>query len=47
MAVDRSGGLVKFGLPMFNLIAINVAVFEPDKLPPALAAIPTTKPGSK
>jgi orotate phosphoribosyltransferase len=47
MAVDRSGGQVKFGLPMFSLIKINVAVFEPNNLPPDLAAIPTMKPGSK
>lgn len=47
MAVDRSGGSVKFGLPMFSLIQMNVATFEPDKLPPDLAAIPVVKPGSK
>lgn len=47
MAVDRSGGLVNFGLPMFSLLALNVQTFEPDKLPPDLAAIPAVKPGSK
>ncbi len=47
MAVDRSGGQVNFGLPMFSLLKINVETFEADKLPPDLAAMPTTKPGSK
>jgi orotate phosphoribosyltransferase len=47
MAVDRSGGQVSFGLPMFSLLKINVETFEADKLPPDLAAIPTSKPGSK
>jgi len=47
MAVDRSGGAVDFGLPMFSLLALHVETFEPDKLPPDLAAIPAVKPGSK
>jgi len=47
MAVDRSGGSVKFPVPMFSLIQMNVATFEPDKLPPDLAALPAVHPGSK
>jgi orotate phosphoribosyltransferase len=47
MAVDRSDGAVKFGVPAFSLLALQVEAFEPDKLPPDLAAIPTVKPGSK
>jgi orotate phosphoribosyltransferase len=47
MAVDRSGGAVKFEQPMFSLIAMNVATFEADKLPPDLAGTPAVKPGSK
>ena len=46
MAVDRSGGIVNFGVPMFSLISLQVETFEPDKLPPDLAAIPAVKPGS-
>ena len=45
MAVDRSGGTVNFGVPMFSLISLQVETFEPDKLPPDLAAIPAVKPG--
>jgi len=47
MAVDRSDGQVSFGLPMFSLLKINVETFDPAKLPPDLAALPTIKPGSK
>jgi orotate phosphoribosyltransferase len=47
MAVDRSGGGVNFGLPMFSLLALHVETFDPAKLPPDLAAIPAVKPGSK
>lgn len=47
MVVDRSGGGVNLGVPTFSVIRLNVETFEPDKLPPDLAAIPPTKPGSK
>jgi len=45
--VDRSNGTVNFGVPFANLISLKVEAFEPDKLPPDLAKIPATKPGSK
>ncbi len=47
MAVDRSGGTVNFGLPMFSLLAMHAETYPPDKLPPDLAATPAVKPGSK
>ena len=47
MAVDRSGGAVQFGVPTFNLISLQVETFEPNQLPPDLAAIPAVKPGSR
>lgn len=47
MVVDRSGGGVNKGVPMFSVIQLNVETFEPDKLPRDLAAIPPVKPGSK
>ena len=47
MAVDRSGGAVKFGAPMFSLISLQVETFDPNQLPPDLAAIPAEKPGSR
>lgn len=45
--VDRSNGQVSFGVPFFSLISLRVEAFEPDKLPPDLAAIPAIKPGSR
>jgi orotate phosphoribosyltransferase len=45
--VDRSNGVVNFGVPLFSLIALKVEAFEADKLPEDLKAIPAVKPGSK
>jgi orotate phosphoribosyltransferase len=47
MAVDRSGGGVKFEAPTFSLLALNVQTFPADHLPPDLAAMAAVKPGSK
>jgi orotate phosphoribosyltransferase len=47
MAVDRSDGTVRFGVPTFSLLKMKVETFEADKLPADLAAIPVQKPGSK
>ena len=47
VAVDRSNGQVKLGVPMFSLLSLAVEAFEPDNLPPDLAAIPVVKPGSR
>jgi orotate phosphoribosyltransferase len=46
-AVDRSNGQVSLGVPFFSLLSLAVEAFDPDKLPPDLAAIPAHKPGSK
>jgi orotate phosphoribosyltransferase len=45
--VDRSNGAVNFGVPFVSLITLQVEVFKPEKLPPDLASLPATKPGSK
>jgi orotate phosphoribosyltransferase len=46
--VDRSGGLLPdFGCPFISLTQLNVETYEPNMLPPDLAALPVTKPGSK
>jgi len=45
--VDRSNGVVNFGVPFASLISLKVEAYEPDKLPPDLAKIPAVKPGSK
>jgi orotate phosphoribosyltransferase len=46
--VDRSGeNKPDFGCPFVSLVEMNVENFAVDNLPPDLARIPTTKPGSK
>ena len=47
MVVDRSGGGVNLGVPTVSLIKLDVETFPADQLPPDLAALPATKPGSK
>jgi orotate phosphoribosyltransferase len=45
--VDRSAGSVDLGVPFYPLVAINFPTFAEDEVPPELAAIPVTKPGSR
>jgi orotate phosphoribosyltransferase len=44
--VDRSEGKTHFKLPHVALLEMSFPTYEADKLPPALAALPATKPGS-
>ena len=46
--VDRSGDRTPdFGCKFVSLVKLSVETFEPDKLPPELAAMPVDRPGSK
>lgn len=45
--VDRSAGTVDLGVPLHALVALNFPTYAPDDVPPVLAAIPVTKPGSR
>ena len=45
--VDRSNGLAELGVPFFPLIRLDVPVYEPEAIPPDLAALPAEKPGSR
>ncbi len=45
--VDRSGGHAGFNFPLISLLEVEVATYEPSKLPPELAQIPAIKPGSR
>ncbi|MCB1460958.1 MAG: orotate phosphoribosyltransferase [Nitratireductor sp.] len=45
--VDRSAGKADVGVPLVALARYEVPSYEPDKLPPELAAIPPVKPGSR
>jgi orotate phosphoribosyltransferase len=47
VVVDRSNGGLKFGIPLFGLLGLDVKTFESDKLPPDLENTPAVKPGSK
>lgn len=45
--VDRSNGSADLGVPFTPLIRLSVPTYQPDDLPPELAAIPAVKPGSR
>lgn len=45
--VDRSGGEAELGVPFFPLVSLNFPVYDPQDIPPELAAIEATKPGSR
>jgi len=46
--VNRSGGqLPAMDFPFHGLVELNPETFDPEALPPDLAAIPAIKPGSK
>jgi len=45
--IDRSGGEADVSVPLVALAEYKVPAYEPDKLPPELAAIPAVKPGSR
>jgi orotate phosphoribosyltransferase len=45
--VDRSNGSADLGVPFTPLIRLAVPSYQPDALPPELAAIPAIKPGSR
>ena len=45
--VDRSNGSVVLHVNQFSLVPMEVLSYEESKIPEELAAIPTTKPGSR
>lgn len=45
--VDRSAGKADLGKPLVSLVALDIPAYPADALPPELAAIPATKPGSR
>lgn len=44
--VDRSEGKASFSVPCTSLLTMSFPTYHADALPPELAAIPVTKPGS-
>jgi orotate phosphoribosyltransferase len=45
--IDRSGGTADLGVPLVSLVTLDIPNYPADQLPPELAAIPATKPGSR
>lgn len=45
--IDRSNGQADVGVPLISLCKLDVPAYPADALPPELAAIPATKPGSR
>lgn len=45
--IDRSGGKAEIGVPRVSLATLDIPAYPADALPPEMAAIPATKPGSR
>lgn len=45
--VDRSGGTLKFGVPSFSLVQLEVPTYQPETCPLCAQGIPVEKPGSR
>ncbi len=45
--VDRSNGKADLGMPLTALLTVDFPTYAPEEVPPALAAIPAIKPGSR
>ncbi|MCB5176117.1 MULTISPECIES: orotate phosphoribosyltransferase [Microvirga] len=45
--IDRSGGKADLGAPLVSLVQLDIPAYPADQLPPDLAALPATKPGSR
>lgn len=45
--VDRSGGKVRFDIPVFSVYASKAVTYKPENCPLCLQKIPLSKPGSR
>jgi orotate phosphoribosyltransferase len=45
--IDRSNGTADLGVQLVALATLNIPTYAADALPPELAALPATKPGSR
>lgn len=45
--VDRSGGAAALPVPLLSLLQYEAPSYAPEDIPPALAALPAVKPGSR
>jgi orotate phosphoribosyltransferase len=46
MLVDRSAGAARFDVPAISLLELSFPTYPADQVPPELARIPASKPGS-
>ena len=44
--VDRSEGKAKFSVPTYSLLELSFPTYPADQVPPEIARLPATKPGS-
>jgi orotate phosphoribosyltransferase len=45
--IDRSGGTIDFGVPLFSMAKVEVAAYEENNCPLCKQGIPVEKPGSR
>ena len=45
--IDRSAGKADIGVPLVTLASYFVPDYAPDEVPPEMAKLPATKPGSR
>lgn len=45
--IDRSGGKADIGVSRVSLATLDIPNYEPDQVPPHMAALPAVKPGSR
>jgi orotate phosphoribosyltransferase len=45
--IDRSAGAADIGVPLVALASYHVPDYAPEDVPPEMAALPATKPGSR
>lgn len=45
--IDRSAGEASIGVPLFALTGLKIPAYAESEVPPELAAVPVTKPGSR
>jgi orotate phosphoribosyltransferase len=45
--VDRSGGMIDFGVPYRTLITLSLPAYDPSECPLCRLGVPVTKPGSR
>lgn len=45
--IDRSNGQAEVGVPLVSLTRFKIPLYAVDRLPPELAAVPASKPGSR